>query len=80
MTEFNMKLSKSSIRFEMRKLMKCMDYSLKIAEQKNSNIHYDIYQLLGAYAWGYIAEHCPHVYKVSKQYPLGKCTLCGTVN
>lgn len=73
-------LSKKLIRSDMRKLMKCMNYVLKKAEAKKSDtIYYDVYQLLGAYAWGYIAEHCEHEFKVSKKHPTGKCSLCGTI-
>ena len=67
----------------MRKLMKCMNYTLKKAETEDfeidSEMYYNIYQLLGGLAWGYIAEHCEHEFRVSKKYPTGRCKDCGTI-
>lgn len=68
------------IRSDMRKLMKCMDYALKKAEQKGTTpLYYDIYQLLGGYTWGYICDHCEHEYRESKKYTTGRCKLCGKI-
>jgi hypothetical protein len=75
-------LSKKLIRSDMRKLMKCMNHALHKAENTNhdcSKLYYNMYQLLGAYAWGYIADHCEHDYRVSKKYPMGRCRDCGTI-
>lgn len=74
------KISDKLIRSDMRKLMKCMNYVLKKAEQKGTTpLYYDIYQLLGGYAWGYICDHCEHEYRVSRKYPAGRCKLCGLI-
>lgn len=76
---------KSGIRKAMRRLMKCMNYTLDKAEkcETASNIYYDIYMLLGGEAWSNIADLCHrnfgHDYKISKKHPTGRCTLCGTI-
>jgi hypothetical protein len=80
-----MKEKKSSIRKDMKKLMKCMNYTLDKAEESNDekSIYYDIYMLLGGDAWSNIADTCyknfGHEYKISKKYPMGRCKLCGTI-
>ena len=73
-------ISKKLLKSDMRKLMKCMNYTIKKAETKNSNpIYSDIYQLLGGYAWAHICDYCDHEYKISKKYPTGHCVICGKV-
>jgi hypothetical protein len=57
-----------------------MDYTLKKAEAKKADpIYFNIYQMLGGYAWGYFCEHCKHEFKVSKKYPSGRCIVCGKI-
>lgn len=68
----------------MKRLMKCMNYVIKKAENavlyEESEIYYNIYQILGSHAWSDLANHCNHEYIVTKKYPTGRCEYCGTIN
>jgi len=74
---------KKYIRSEMRKLMKCMNYTLAQSEKKNANsIYLEMYTMLGAHAWTTIAQLCEkteHEFRISKKYPTGRCKNCGTI-
>lgn len=75
---FNKKLMK----FQICKLMKCMDYVFDKANKKkpkNFRMYYDLYHFLGGYAWGYLCDHCEHEIKINKKHPKGRCTICGKV-
>ena len=68
------------IKSDMRKLMKCMDFTIKMADAPHTNpIYYSIYNLLGGLAWSYLCSLCEHEYKVSKKYPTGRCIVCGQI-
>lgn len=82
-THFTFYYDKIVVINTMKMLMKCMNYVIKKAEKTElyheSEIYYDIYNILGHHAWSDIANHCKHEYKINKKYPSGRCEYCGTI-